>query len=84
MQLRKNVWTAKFLLSNVRQFRYYDNLALEKSSPKTGNFAFYQKKASIKWADLGEVFKNTFKDVCTSAVIVSHDPLSATALTHSL
>jgi len=93
VQLRKNVWTtnnkyfigitAKFLLSNVQQFRYY-NLALEKCCPKTGNFAFYQKKASIKWADLGNVFKNAFKDLCTSAIIVSPDPLSATPLTHSL
>lgn len=94
VQLRKNVWatnnkyfigiTAKFLLSHVQQFRYYDNLTLEKSSPKTGNFAFYQKKASIKWTDLGDVFKNAFKDVCTSAIIVSPDPLSTTPLIHSL
>jgi hypothetical protein len=59
-------------------------LALEKSSPKTGNFAFYQKKAPIKWAVLGDVLKNAFKDVCTSAIIVSPDPLSAAPLTHSL
>jgi hypothetical protein len=58
VQLKKNVWTTnnkyfigiktKFLLSHVQQFRYYDNVALEKSSPNTGNFAFYQKKASMK------------------------------------
>jgi len=41
----------------------------------TGNFVFYQKKASIKWADLGDVFKNAFKYVCISAIIVSRDPL---------
>ena len=84
VQLRKNVWTtnneyfigitAKFLLSHVQQFRYYDNLALEKSGPKTRNFVFYQKKASIKWTDLGDVLKNACKDVCTSAIIVSPDP----------
>jgi len=46
--------TATFFLSNVQHFRYHDNLALEESSPKTRNFGFYQKKASIKWADPGD------------------------------
>ena len=49
--------TKKFLLSNVQQFGYNDNLSLEESSLKNGNFVFYQKKAWIKWAEPRDVLK---------------------------
>jgi hypothetical protein len=36
-----------------------DNPALDDSSPKTGSFTFYQKKASsVKQADFRNMFKN--------------------------
>jgi hypothetical protein len=38
-----------------------DNPALEESSPKNENFAFYHKKASLmKQADLRDMFKKAY------------------------
>jgi hypothetical protein len=52
-----------------------DNSALEKTSPKTGSFAFYQRKtSSMKQADLRDMFKRASKSVCTSTVVISPDP----------
>jgi len=48
--------------------------------PKTGSFAFYQKKAlQVKQADLRDMFKKAFKTVCTSTIAVFLDLLSPTA-----
>jgi hypothetical protein len=59
-----------------------DNPALEKTSPKTGSFAFYQKDVlSMKQAGLRDMFENAYKGVCTSTVAVSPDPLCPTPST---
>jgi hypothetical protein len=51
-------------------------VALEKSSPKTGSSAFYQKKASSwKQADLRDMFKKASKSVCSSTIAASPDLL---------
>jgi hypothetical protein len=48
-------------------------------------FAFYQIKASsVKQADLGAMFKKASKCVCTTAVVLSHDPLSHTLSTSAV
>lgn len=48
--------------------------------PKTGSFAFYQKKAlQMKQADLRDMFKKAFKSVCTSTIAVFMDLLSPSA-----
>jgi hypothetical protein len=49
-----------------------DNPALEKSSPKTGSLAFYQRKAlSLKQVDLRNMFKKASWSVCTLNVMAS-------------
>jgi len=55
-------------------------VALKENVPKTGSFAFCQKKAlHVKQADLRDMFKKVFKNVCTSAIAVFLDVLSPTA-----
>jgi len=59
-----------------------DNLVLEKGSPKTRNFAFYQQKASsMQEEDLRDMFIKATKSVCTSATEAPPDPLSPTPST---
>jgi hypothetical protein len=54
-----------------------DNPVHEESSPKTGSFAFYHKKASsVKQADVRDMFIKASNSVCASTVVVSPDPLS--------
>ena len=53
--------------------------------PKTGGFAFYQKKAlSVKQADLRAVFRQAFKSVCTSTIAVFQDLLFPTATSSAI
>jgi hypothetical protein len=52
--------------------------------PRLEVFALYQKKASsMKLADLRDMFKKASKQVCTSTIVVSPDPLSPTPTTLS-
>jgi hypothetical protein len=54
--------------------------------PKTGSFAFYQKKAlQVKQADLRDIFKKAFfKSVCTSTIAVFLDSLSPSATSSAI
>ena len=54
-------------------------MALQKSSPKTGSFAFDQIKASLmEQFDLRDMFRKISKSVCTSTILASPNPLSPT------
>ena len=58
-------YTAKYLWSDIQEFRNHDNL--EESSPKRGNFAFCQEKASsLKQTDLRKIFKEASESVCSN------------------
>ena len=61
-----------------------DNLVPEEGSPKTRNFASYQKKvSSMKEEDLRDMFIKATKSVHTSATEAPPDPLSPTPSTSS-
>jgi len=61
-----------------------DNLVLEKGSPNTRNFAFYQQKASSMQDEyLKDMFIKATKSVCTSATEAPPHPLSPTPSTSS-
>jgi hypothetical protein len=61
-----------------------DNLALEDSSPKTGSFAFYEKKASsVKLDDLMIIFIKVSKSAFTSTLVVPPNFLPPTPATSS-
>jgi len=60
-------------------------VALQEIVPKTGSFAFYQKKAlQVKQADLRDIFKKAFKSVCTSTIAVFLDLLSPSATSSAI
>ena len=53
------------------------------SSPKTGSFAFYQIKSFIIQLNARNMFKTAFKGICTSAFVVTPEPLSTAPSTSS-
>lgn len=53
------------------------NLALDESSPMIRSSAFYQKRSSVKQADLKDVIRKASRSVRTS-VVISTEPLAHT------
>jgi hypothetical protein len=51
--------------------------------PRPEVLLFTKKAASLRQADLRDMFKTASKGVCTSTVVVSPDPLSSTLSTFS-